>query len=203
MDVGSYMHATVTGQLADAGTEWINTWTFYCSAATDFNALQNIGSYIVPSLLETFYGPLEGTLSQYCAATSVALREYGNAASGYDWAGLAILGTYAGQPYPAFVTANIELVRDNYAFKNGRKGIAGLAAIHTGNNGKMLPASQAAISDLVEGWADEWHVEAGEAEYTFVARIVHNPSDTDTVPTAFSDVRQAVCRGLGSQNTRK
>lgn len=203
MNTGSYMQAVVNGHLNDSGSPWTNTWTFYCTAASDPNGLQNIGLYIVPSLLETFYLPLQGTLSQYCAVTDVSLREYGNTASGYDWAGHAVLGTYGGQPYPAFVTMSVELVRDNYAFKNGRKGIAGLASIHTGNNGRMLPASRASLQDLIEGWADEWHVEAGAADYTFVLRIVHDPSNIEVAPTAFSDVLSVAVRGLGSQNTRK
>lgn len=197
------MYVVVNGELADAGSPWTNTWTLFCEDASDSNALQNIGSYIVPAFVENYYGPLLNFLSVYTAITSVSLREYGDLDSGYDWTGLAVIGAAGGPPYPAFVTINFELVRNNYAFKSGRKGIAGLTPTYTANNGRMTNGARAALSEAVEGWSTDWTMEAGAADYTFVPRIIHNPSAIEVVPTSYSPVSSVACRGFGSQNTRK
>lgn len=203
MNTGDYMRVVVSGQLGDASSTWKNTWTLYCLDASDFNALQNIGAWIVPAFLEFYYAPLNGLISQYCAVTGVELREYGDPSGGYDWNGLYPIGTGGGVPEPNFVTASIQLVRDNYAFKSGRKGIPGLVPGQQGQNGKMTNASKQQWTDNVVGWTGQLNVEAEAAVYSFVLRIVHNPSNIDVVPTAFSRVVAAVCKGYGSQNSRK
>lgn len=203
MDTGSYMHVTVNGQLGNASSPWTNTWTLECTNASDFNALQNIGSYIVPAFLTAWYTPLAPLISLYSAVTSVLLREYGNPASGYDWSGLFTNGSSGGNPEPSFVTASMSLVRDNYSFKSGRKGIAGIAAGYGDTTGKMTTTYRTAFAAAASVWKDELEIEAGAADYTFVARIVHDPSNIHVVPATHSDIISVACHGFGSQNTRK
>jgi hypothetical protein len=203
MNTGDYMRAIVNGYLGDAGQPWTNTWTFYCSNSSNFNALQNIGEFIVPSLLAQYYAPLTSYFTSYGVVTSVNLREYGDPSGGFDWTGTYALSTSSAQPMPSFVTYSIKLGRDNYAFKPGRKGLPAVPVVAGGIDGRLLPAARTAMNVILAGWVGEWTVEADAAEYTFEPVIVHNPSDIDVVPTARSNVVSATVTGFGSQNTRK
>lgn len=203
MDTGKFMRVVVEGYLYDVSQTWINTWTLRCIESSDANALQNIGSYIVPAFLEWFYGPLEPFFSNQAWVNKVSLREYGNLESGYDWSGAYQLATTPAQTLPAFVTYSVQIGRNSYAFKPGRKGLPGAQTNRMGNDGRMINADKGLMNTVLENWAETLNVEAGAALYEFAYVLVKNASDIDAVPPLWTSVTSAKVNGFGTQNTRK
>lgn len=203
MDTGSFMRVVVEGYLYDPGQTWINTWTLRCQESSDANALQNIGSYIVPAFFLHFYDPLRVFFSNQAVATKVTLREYGNEESGYDWVGSYPLNSTPGQTLPNFVTYSVQVGRNSYAFRPGRKGLPGALTGRMGLDGRMIPADRGLMNTQLENWVETMNVEAGAATYEFGYVLVKNATDIDVVPTVWTQVTSAQVNGFGTQNTRK
>lgn len=194
----------VSGYIGIPSHDFNNVFDFQCIAASDANALQNIGPSIVPAMLQQIYEPIKGWISAMVMVNHVSLRDPAMPQEGYDWLGSYFPGEVSGTPLPPFVTYSVELQRSNYAIRNGRKGIPGPVIAALDANGDLNSTARSFITNALATWIDGFNVETGGgAEYTFALRIAREPEGPEQDPSVWSNVSGVACRKFGTQNSRK
>lgn len=205
MDTGSFMRATVYGNMPNTSNPVINAWDFRCLSASDANGLSAIGEAITAAFLARYYAPFVGVISNQFGISKVTLREYANPLSGYDEEGLLFVGANNGILLPTFCTFSVKMIRTNFGMKNGRKAYSGVTVAALNGDSAINDATRATFATVFAGWATTtFIVEADEADYSFEEVVVRKPTAPNTDPTMWYPVQNfSLNRFCGSQNTRK
>lgn len=204
IDVGSFVKATITFNVAGASNPVINTFDWRCSFASATGSLAIIGGEMCNAIVDRYYEPVRTQMASQVVMDTISLRAYADDTDGYDstpmlWAGTATTGML-----PSFVTYSVRKIRSNYALRNGRIAYPGphLGGINT--NGTVSTGPVSAFANMFEGWMDApLTVEADSGDYTFLDVIVREPSVPNTNPTLWSGINGFSMTKFGSQVSRK
>lgn len=204
MQNGDFMRATVEFTVPNASNPAVMVWDYRVTVATvDFNLI-DVGEEITDALIARQYEPLSGYLHPSAVITHIALRAFEFPTDGYDRYGSIWQGTAGGVMLPPFITYSIQLTRNNYAMRNGRKAFPGAIVAAVGTGGLMASSVVAAFEVVTDAWAEtSMVVEIDDLDLAFEPVIVRVPTTPDTNPTVFSIIPSYGSVKFGTQNSRK
>lgn len=204
MDIGDFIRVTMEWTLPSGSNPALNVWDFEVTAATNPFDLTTEGAYIVNAIVSTRYIPLNAYIADAASVTAASVRGWSDPADGYDTAGSLYTGGADSAMLPPFVTTSIEMIRDNFVMRNGRKAIPAPHVAMVDINGQMSSAVVLAIEAVTTDWAENDIVVAGDtSEFTLSARIIRLPTVVATNPTVFSRISGYGNAKFGTQNGRK
>lgn len=203
MDVGNFVRATVSFQLLNASNPVVMVWDWECTQATGSWDLTGEGLLIAEALIERHYTPLTTIFSTAAQMTGISLRAWEFPADGFDLIGALWAGTNTAKMLPPFVTLAMQLTRQNYAMRNGRKAYPGPCIDILDTDGEVLPSIVESIAVYQDAWATTDMFIEGSVDFTLSPRIIRVPTAANTDPTVYSRISAYGPVYFGTQNTRK
>lgn len=203
MNGGDFMRAICEMTISNASNPCLMVWDFQLDELNDPIDLTIEGPDIVAALIARHYTPLAGALSNQLTLTGMSLRNFADDTDGYDASAVLFVGTQTGPMLPPFVTLAIELLKGNFAMRNGRKAYPGPTVSDVDQDGTVDSSVVASIATTTAGWASTAMVVEGSVDMTFYNRIVRVPTLPNTNPTVYSNIIGYGPAYFGSQNTRK
>lgn len=203
MDTGSFMRATCEFTVPNASNPAVMVWDFYVSSATGTFDLTGSGLDITDALIARHYTPMSSVISNGVTMTKISLRSYTDAADGYDRFGELWTGTNPNVMLPPFNTFSIQLVRNNYLMRNGRKAYPGPTVDSVATGGVVASSIRTGIGDITDVWATTSMTVESDVDIAFANVIVREPATPLTNPTVWSYIFGYGVVKFGTQNTRK
>jgi hypothetical protein len=203
MDGGDFLRATVEMTIPNASNPCLMVWDFQLDPTNDPIDLTDMGLDIVDALIARCYTPLLGRMTSQLTGIGVSLRNLGDITDGFDASGVLFTGSNPSAMLPPFITYSIELLKGNFAMRNGRKAYPGATVDNCDSDGLVTDSAQAAFADVTDVWASTAMVVEGTVDATFFPRIIRVPATPNTNPTVFSNIIGYGLVKFGSQNTRK
>lgn len=204
MDVGDFLRITCEFTLPGASNPAINVWDFEVTQSTNPFDLTLEGVGIISELITVRYATISDYMSDLCVMTGASIRAFGDPTDGYDSAGILFEGTGLSGMMPPFVSLSLEMIRSNYAMRNGRKAIPGVVLTAAAVDGSFDETARGEIAGITAAWAsNDIFIEGDASDFTLSARIVRAGTSMAVVPTVTSPVVGYGLAKFGTQNGRK
>lgn len=204
MILNDFLRATCEFSSPTGSDPFVMVWDWRVTALDNPITLSLDGPEIVDAIIARYYTPVQSLISNQIVMTHIALRAWNYPSDGYDEFGSLWVGTNAGALLPPANTFAIQLVRSNYAMRNGRKAYPGPHAGALAADGSVAVATRNAFKTVTDGWAaTSMEVEFSGADASFTEVVIRRNPIPDTNPTMFYQVQSYGTVYFGTQNSRK